>query len=37
VIDQAFSQFLLPQLEKELRVKLLNEARELLSELAANN
>jgi hypothetical protein len=30
VIDQAFSQFLLPQLEKELRVKLLNEAREFV-------
>ncbi|EFX64481.1 hypothetical protein DAPPUDRAFT_9275, partial [Daphnia pulex] len=30
VIDLAFTKFLLPQLEKELRVKLLNEAREFV-------
>jgi transcription elongation factor SPT6 len=30
VIDQAFHEFLLPQLEKKLRVKLLNEAKEFV-------
>ncbi|EFX64484.1 hypothetical protein DAPPUDRAFT_266300 [Daphnia pulex] len=30
VIDQAFTKFLLPQLEKELRVKLLNDAQEFV-------